>query len=40
MLTFCFHIFQGGFEVLNAMFQPSVYAIIVTAIVYYDMYYY
>ena len=33
-----FYIFQRGFEVLNAIFQASVYVTIVTAIVYYDMY--
>ena len=38
MLILCFHIFQRGFEVLNAIFQASVYVTIVTAIVYYNMY--
>ena len=38
MLILYFYIFQRGFEVLNATFQASVYVIIVTAIVYYDMY--
>ena len=33
-----FYIFQIVFEVLNAIFQASVYVTIVTAIVYYDMY--
>ena len=37
MLVLYFYIFQRGFEVLNAMFQVSVYVTIVTAIVYYDM---
>ena len=30
--------FQRGFEVLNVIFQVSVYVTIVTAIVHYDMY--
>ena len=30
---------QRGFEVLNAIFQASVYVTIVTAVVYYNMYY-
>ena len=38
MLILYFYIFQRGFEVLNATFQAFVYATIVTAIVYYDMY--
>ena len=38
MLILYFHIFQRGFEVLNATFQASVYVTIVTAIVYYNMY--
>ena len=38
MLILYFHIFQRGFEVLNAIFQDSVYLTIVTAIVYYNMY--
>ena len=33
-----FYIFERDFEVLNAIFQVSVYITIVTAIVYYDMY--
>ena len=37
-LILYFHIFQRGFEVLNAIFQASVYVTIVTAIVYYNMY--
>ena len=37
MLVLYFYIFQRGFEVLNAMFQVSVYVTIVTAIVYCDM---
>ena len=37
MLVLYFYIFQRGFEVLNAMFQVSVYVTIVTANVYYDM---
>ena len=38
MLILHFHIFQRGFEVLNAIFQASVYVTIVTSIVYYNMY--
>ena len=38
MLILYFHIFQRGFEVLNAIFQASLYVTIVTAIVYYIMY--
>ena len=38
MLILCFHIFQRGFEVLNAIFQAFVYVTVVTAIVYYNMY--
>ena len=38
MLILYFYIFQRGFEVLNAIFQASVYVTIVTAIVYYNMY--
>ena len=38
MLIIYFHIFLRGFEVLNAIFQGSVYVTIVTAIVYYDIY--
>ena len=38
MLILYFHIFQRGFEVLNAIFQASVYVTIVTAIMYYNMY--
>ena len=38
MLILYFHIFQTGFEVLNAMFQASVYVTIATAIVHYNMY--
>ena len=37
MLILYFHIFQRGFEVLNAMFQTSVYVIIVSPIVYYTV---
>ena len=37
MLILYFHIFQGGFEVLNAIFQASVYLKIVKAIVFYKM---
>ena len=37
MLILYFHTFQRGFEVLNATFQVSVYATIVTVIVYYNM---
>ena len=37
MLILYFYIFQRGFEVLNAIFQGSVYVTIVTATVYYDM---
>ena len=33
-----FHIFQGGFEVLNTMFQTSAYLTIVTATMHYNMY--
>ena len=40
MLILYFHIFQGGFEVLDAIFQGSVYVTNVTAIVYYNMYHY
>ena len=40
MLILYFYIFQRGFEVLNAIFQASVYVTIVTAIVYYNMYHY
>ena len=32
MLILCFHIFQRGFEVLNAIFQASVYVTVATAI--------
>ena len=35
MLILYFHFFQRGFEVLNAIFQASVYVIIVSTIVYY-----
>ena len=38
MLILYFYIFQRGFEVLNAIFQGSVYVTVVTATVYYDMY--
>ena len=38
MLILYFHIFNEGFEVLNAKFQVSVHVTIVTAIVYYNMY--
>ena len=38
MLILYFHIFQGGFEVLNVIFQVSVYVTIITAILYYNMY--
>ena len=38
MLILYFYIFQRGFEVLNATFQVFVYATIVTASVYFDMY--
>ena len=37
MLVLYFHIFEGGFEVLNVIFQASVYVTIVTAIVYYNI---
>ena len=37
MLISYFHIFQRGFEVLNAIFQTSVHVSIATAIVYYNM---
>ena len=37
MLILYFHIFQRGFEVLHAIFQASVYVIIVTAFVYYTV---
>ena len=37
MLILYFYIFQRGFEVLNAVFQTSVYVAIVNAIVYYNM---
>ena len=37
MLILYLYIFQGGFEVLNAIFQASVYVTIVTAIVYCNM---
>ena len=37
-VDFNFHTFQRGFEAFNAIFQVSVYVIIVTAIVYYNMY--
>ena len=37
MLILYFYIFQRGFEVLNALFQASVYVTIITAIVYYNM---
>ena len=36
MLIFYFHIFQRGFEVLNAIFQASVYGTIATVIAYYN----
>ena len=32
------YFYFSSFEVLNTIFQASVYATIVTAIVYYDMY--
>ena len=35
MLILNFHIFQRGFEVLNAIIQASVYATVATAIAYY-----
>ena len=38
MLILYFHIFQRGFEVLNAILQASVYVTIVAAIVCYNMY--
>ena len=38
MLILYFYISQRGFEVLNPTFQAFVYATIVTAIVYFDMY--
>ena len=38
MLILYFYIFQRGLEVLNETFQAFVYAIIVTAIAYFDMY--
>ena len=37
MLILYFYIFQRGFEVLNALFQASMYVTIITAIVYYNM---
>ena len=37
MLILCFCVFQRSFEVLNAIFQASVYATMATAIVYYNM---
>ena len=37
MLILYFDIFPGGFEALNAIFQASVYATIVTVIMYYNM---
>ena len=37
MLISYFRIIQGGFEVLNVIFQISVYVTIVTTIVYYNM---
>ena len=37
MLILYFHIFQRGFEVLEAIFQASVYVTIATAIVYYNV---
>ena len=37
MLILYFYIFQRGFEVLNALFQASLYVTIITAIVYYNM---
>ena len=37
MLILYLHICQTGFEVLNAIFQASVYVTIVTTIVYYNM---
>ena len=39
MLVLYFHIFQGGFEVLDAIFQVSVHVTIVTIVIYYNMYY-
>ena len=39
MLIFYFHNFQRGFEVLNAIFQASVYGTIVTVLVYYIIHY-
>ena len=39
MLIFYFHIFQRGFEVLNAIFQASVYGTIVTVLVCYIIHY-
>ena len=38
MLILYFHIFQRGFEVINAIFQASVYVTIFTTVVYYNMY--
>ena len=38
MLILYFHVFQRGFEVLNAIFYASVYVTTVTVIVYYNMY--
>ena len=38
MWVLYFHIFESGFEVLNAIFQASVYVTVVTVVVYYDMY--
>ena len=37
MLILYFHIFQRGFEVINAIFQASVYVTIFTTVVYYNM---
>ena len=38
MLILYFYIFQRNFQVLNAIFQASVYVTTVVAIVYYNMY--
>ena len=37
-LYFIFNIFQSVLEILNAIFQDSVYVTIVTNIVYYNLY--
>ena len=37
MLILYSHISLGGFEILNAIFQASVYVTVVTTILYYNM---